>query len=59
MAVDPPVGTFTVFHGYNNGMDSTDGVGLRVLKSDGTIEKASSDGNSYLPLSGGTMTGVI
>lgn len=36
MAVDPPVGAFTVFHGYNNGMDSTDGVGLRILKSDGT-----------------------
>lgn len=37
MAVDPPTGTFTVFHGYNNGMNSADGIGLRVLKSDGTI----------------------
>lgn len=37
MAVDPPVGAFTVFNGYNNGINSADGVGLRILKSDGTI----------------------
>lgn len=39
MSVDPPAGAFTVFHGYNNGTDSADGIGLRILKSDGTIQK--------------------
>lgn len=39
MAVDPPAGSVTVFNGYNNGINSADGVGLRMLKSDGTIQK--------------------
>lgn len=37
MAVDSPAGFVTVFTGYNNGINSADGVGLRMLKSDGTI----------------------